>query len=598
MTQPGDDSWLLDLREARRRLSALPTGGAEPEPIIPESESEGPFDDEQQSDTEPQSEPKPPAEWSDPMNLPPVTEAVPTMLVKILPEALAEWINDVADRLSVPVEYVALPAVSAAASVIGRVASIRPKRRDDWAVVPTLWGANIGGPGALKSPAIEQAMRPIKKLATQARLDFEGRCRVAQGDIAEREARIAAARKAIDDAVRNKRAPADKELAAGMGIEWKDGALSPEDEAALRAGALEAAKRKLADLQKEPSAQPIQKRYVTNDATTEKLGELLNENPRGLLLVRDELTGWLFSLEKSGREGDRAFFLESWEGIGSFDVDRIGRGSIHVPALTLSVFGGIQPDRLRQFFSGAMANGGELDGLLQRFQLLAWPDDPGEWCLIDRWPDEEAMRRAFAIFKRLDGMDAKAWGAKAEDDEIPFLRFASDAQALYDDWLTKLMHRVRSKELEPTPGFAAHLAKYPSLFPKLALVFHLIAVADGREPGPVSLEAAQLAKDWCTFLEAHARKVYAPELKGNVTAAHALAKKILAGAVVDGVTVREVWRYEWSGLRTSEIVYGALEVLEACHWTRVDTVRTGGAPSPTIRINPKLQAGPTEGDGR
>lgn len=596
MTQPEDDSWVLDFREARRRLSARPLGEAEPDPVLRESEPEGPFDDEPQSDSNP--EPKPPAEWSEPKNLPSVTEAVPTMLVKILPEPLAGWISDVADRLSVPVEYVALPAVSAVGSVIGRAASIRPKRRDDWAVVPTLWGANIGGPGALKSPAIEQAMRPIKKLATQARLDFEGRSRAAQGDIAEREARTAAAKKAIDDAVRSKRAPADKELAAAMGIEWKDGTLKPEDEAALRAGALEAAKRKLADLQKEPSAEPIQKRYVTNDATTEKLGELLNENPRGLLLVRDELTGWLFSLEKSGREGDRAFFLESWEGIGSFDVDRIGRGSIHVPALTLSVFGGIQPDRLRQFFSGAMANGGELDGLLQRFQLLVWPDDPGVWRLVDRWPDGEAAKRAFAIFERLDGMDAKAWGAKGEYDEIPFLRFASDAQALYDDWLTKLMHRVRSKELEQTPGFAAHLAKYPSLFPKLALVFHLIGGADGREPGPVSLEAARLAAAWCAFLEAHARKVYAPELKGNVTAAHALAKKILAGAVVDGVTVREVWRYEWSGLKTSEIVYGALDVLEACHWTRVDTVRTGGAPSPTIRINPKLKGRPAQGDGR
>lgn len=38
-------------------------------------------------------------------------------------------------------------------------------------------------------------------------------------------------------------------------------------------------------------------RIVVNDTTVEKLGELLNENPRGLLLIRDELPGFLARLE-------------------------------------------------------------------------------------------------------------------------------------------------------------------------------------------------------------------------------------------------------------------------------------------------------------
>ena len=40
-------------------------------------------------------------------------------------------------------------------------------------------------------------------------------------------------------------------------------------------------------------AKPTAKRYMVNDATVEKLGELLRENPRGLLYFRDELTGLL-----------------------------------------------------------------------------------------------------------------------------------------------------------------------------------------------------------------------------------------------------------------------------------------------------------------
>ena len=37
-------------------------------------------------------------------------------------------------------------------------------------------------------------------------------------------------------------------------------------------------------------AAPAEKRYLVNDTTVEKLGELLNHNPNGLLLFRDELS--------------------------------------------------------------------------------------------------------------------------------------------------------------------------------------------------------------------------------------------------------------------------------------------------------------------
>src|SRR3712207_2922368 len=94
---------------------------------------------------------------------------------------------------------------------------------------------------------------------------------------------------------------------------------------------------------------PVLRRYKTEDATVEKISEILLENPRGILGHRDELSGWLRSLDKQGREGDRSFYLESWNGSGSFDVDRIGRGSLHVPALCLSIVGSIQPGPLSSY---------------------------------------------------------------------------------------------------------------------------------------------------------------------------------------------------------------------------------------------------------
>jgi putative DNA primase/helicase len=55
------------------------------------------------------------------------------------------------------------------ASVIGRKVAIRPKARDDWHEVANLWGAIVGRPGVLKSPALAEVMRPLHRLEQTAR---------------------------------------------------------------------------------------------------------------------------------------------------------------------------------------------------------------------------------------------------------------------------------------------------------------------------------------------------------------------------------------------------------------------------------------------
>ena len=67
-----------------------------------------------------------------------------------------------------------------------------------------------------------------------------------------------------------------------------------------------------------------------------------------------------------------------------------------------------------------------------------------------------------------------------------------------------------------------------------------------------------LAADWCDFLEAHARKVYAGVLRKDLQAAHALADKIRSGALTEGQTPREVYRNGWALLQTPDDVYGGL----------------------------------------
>ncbi len=73
----------------------------------------------------------------------------------------------------------------------------------------------------------------------------------------------------------------------------------------------------------------------------------------------------------------------------------------------------------------------------------------------------------------------------------PSLRFDAAAQELFDGWRAELEHRLRAEEDHPV--LLSHLAKYRSLLPSLALLFHLIDGVDTGRRGPVSRAAAAQA---------------------------------------------------------------------------------------------------------
>ena len=117
--------------------------------------------------------------WSVPRTIPRGLRPVPPFVGEILPSALAPWVEDTAERIQCPPDFVAVGAVVAAAAVIGRQIVIRPKRVDDWTVVPNLWGLAVGRPGVMKSAAMAEALKPLEPLIDDARIAY-ARHRAAQ----------------------------------------------------------------------------------------------------------------------------------------------------------------------------------------------------------------------------------------------------------------------------------------------------------------------------------------------------------------------------------------------------------------------------------
>ncbi len=488
-----------------------------------------------------------------PYGLAPVPDFVP----ELLPEALRPWVMDIAERVSCPADFVAVPAMLALATALGRKVGIRPQFHTDWTVVPNLWGLIVGRPGAMKSPAMTQALAPLKRLGARAQESY----------------RVARAQWELDARAEKLRGE-NAEKQARKALQQNAGA----DIARLLTTA-------------HPDEEPILKRYSTSNATPEALGELLRQNPQGLMLDRDEIMGLLRTLDRDENADHRAFLLEAWNGDGSYTFDRIGRGfNLHVPAMALSICGTTQPGRLQGFLSAALHGGAGDDGLVQRFSLLVWPDMPGEWRNVDRWPDSAAKGQAFAAFDRLDGIDWRAVGAKqdtglnGDPEGLPYLRLDEAAHELFLGWRTEMEARLRSSDL--LPAFEAHLAKYRKLVPALALVNHL---ADGQA-GPVAASAMLKALAWAQYLEAHAHRAYGSAHAPEVATAKAVLSRIKRDDLSrTGFGSREVWRPGWTGLRDREEVGRGLAYLVDMGWLSEAKRETEGRTATIYTLSPRAK---------
>ena len=488
-----------------------------------------------------------------PLALPPELLPVMPFPMAALPDAFGPWVRDVAERMHCPPDFVAVPLLVAAASLVARHVGIRPQRHTDWLERGNLWAMIVGRPGIMKSPAMMQALAPLDRLEMRAAEAFNSRA-------AQHQAEVMAGKLRTEATVKAARAQLRKDSGADVAA-----MLAIDDQA----------------------DEPIRQRYIVNDLTYEKLGEILAANPNGVLSVRDELRGLLLSLAREESAAARAFLLQAWSG-GRYSFDRIVRGTVTIEDARLSIIGGIQPGPLCDLVRQARCCGAD-DGMIERF-LIAWPDAPGVWREVDRWPDSEAKRRVSETFERLDALTPDALNAERQVDidgdsqGLPFLRFDDEAREAFREWRTEFERTIRDAEGE---GLEGALSKFRHHVPALALTIHVI---DGGT-GPVGLAATLRALALAEYFESHARRLHSSGQRTTVRAARSIIDKAKAGSLPGLFTARDVYRNQWSGLSDRTAVADALDLLVAHGWLTEDAIETGGRPTATYGLTEGARRG-------
>ncbi len=392
---------------------------------------------------------------------------------KMIPKPIRRWTLDNCLQTEGSLNYAAVSAIIVCANLIGCRCQVKPKRNADWKVTPNLWGMLIGNPSARKSPVADQFLKPLRKFES---VEFENN------------------KKDIYD-FRTKKTLRDLEEKA------KNKALLNALETGDREEIANAKETPLTHIGKEP----IVNRFIINDATIESVGEIMQTNSRTLFQYRDELSGFLASMQKTGREGERSFYLESFQGDRSYTFDRIQRGTIHIECLSIGIFGTIQPGVLAHYILPKDEK--SHDGLPQRMQLSVFSDGIRRK-YTDEPIDEAAKASAYNILQKLAYADFTLWGAKNDNtSSIPYFSFSSDAQNLFVEWYEGLKEKEHN---EVDINIQGHFGKYYSLLPSLALTFFLLDKASSATTfNMITSKYVQLAEKWCSVLESHARKMYA-----------------------------------------------------------------------------------------
>lgn len=323
--------------------------------------------------------------------------AVPPFPLGTLPPEMAAEIRARCQRTRFDASVLASASLVAVAAALG--ANVKIKVNSDWSERLVIWMNILGAPSAKKTPPLDAALSVLAgfdRVNAQNRADAIGRI-LANKDMSKKDK--------------------DEEI------------------------------RKI----------PFMRRYITTDPTLEKLADILgrgDQKDAGILLKRDELVGWIGSMDayKAGgkAEMDRGKWLTAASG-GFESVDRVGRGEVVVGNFAVSVVGTMQPERLLE---SSKKYGLQTDGLMQRF-LFTYAHDSGLARLSE---DDEAeveipayladrIRRDFACHPAYQKEPyTLSRGARVVFNEITdYLAAAQaipDIGAGFNQWLGKAQSRM------------------------------------------------------------------------------------------------------------------------------------------------------------
>ena len=328
----------------------------------------------------------------------------PAFPTDVFPPPIEDFVLQAATMFPCPPDFIAVPLLVALGAAIGRTRIVTPK--DDWHGSARLWAAIVAKPGELKSPALDIVSTWLRKQQAEYDVDYREEKKEYERALIEREIAL---KRWKESKAKNKLTEAEK----------RDGPPEKPDPPAIR-------------------------KSIVTDLTMEVLGKILEDNPRGVVLWADELSGWTQGIGQYKQHGgaDRKHWLSIWSH-QQLTVDRLTRDPLSVPRPFVSVVGGIQPESLKDLDPEQ----GMRDGFIHR--ILMVEPEPVEIRYSRATISQEAMRTMENVFGALHALEPDKEKLKEGKYEPQTLDLAEDAELELETWFNQHCREPQHSDFPP-----------------------------------------------------------------------------------------------------------------------------------------------------
>lgn len=225
---------------------------------------------------------------------------------------------------------------------------------------------------------------------------------------------------------------------------------------------------------------PPPKEMILGDFTIESVYQSLYANPRGVLVFRHELNGWLGSMGRYNSGSEEEFYLETWDG----STQKISRKKSPIPIFIdrpfIPILGGTQPDVIQKFANGSKMG----NGFLARF-LVSWPEVSLKADHHNKCPDPSHMEYWEGIIRKLQGLPVDQKDAEDEFSDFTvnphFISLDTKAQAAYTKFFNRNAELIRKSDDETERSIRG---KFESYLLRIALILEMIEWVDGFKSAP------------------------------------------------------------------------------------------------------------------
>lgn len=421
----------------------------------------------------------------------------------VFPAKLQDMVLALARQENYSIEYTMASLIAGASTAIGNSVNIRI--RGGWISSPILYMILVGRPGMGKTPPLDFAFRPIRKLDAKAIKQFK------------------ADMEYYNSILENQKGKKDE-----------NSSLPPK---------------------------PILKRTIISDFTPEALIRALDDNSRGIVVYVDEIMGMFNAVNQYNKGQLIEQLLTAFSG-KPLDVSRCSMPiPIHVERPFINIVGTMQTTRVHELVDKGYKDNGLLDRIIFVY--------PSSQEISDWQIDEDSYSSSFEKYSGLwEEVINKICEIDFSSDESydgilqNVLNFSQEASAYFTDWRNSLIKNIN--QIKDDGLVDSRVMKIPMITARLALVFQILRWACGEvHKDFVDIDSTKSAIRLSTYFEecySNTQKFMLmesiepqrKELLDNVPSIFSTADAIQAGKEV-GLSERSVM-YALVNLTTNKII--------------------------------------------